>query len=396
MADLGLVLIILVIVGLWWLRPWESGPQLAELVGSPTPSATPPRPTFSAGPTATPIASPTPTVTPTLPPNQVRHVVQTGEILLTLAARYGTSVDAIREANGLGENAILSVGQELIIPLPVAVTPTPTITPTPSPTPTPIIYVVQPGDVLGAIARQYGLSVDAIAEANPGLNPNRLRVNQEILIPGANPIGGPPEDTPVPADETPQPPTPTPAIAYQVYTVQAEDTLSSIASRFGVSVAALRAANSLQGNLISEGQELIVPIGTATPRPPAGEGAEPVATAGPKYPAPQLLAPPDGALFAGDGALVLLQWASVGILEEDEWYVVRIREVAEGAAQPPLVWVKSTSVRLPVEYRPGADNPTGLLRWEVAVMRQTGETTGGQRVGVQVGAVSETRNFFWN
>jgi LysM repeat protein len=393
-ADLALVVIILGIIAVWWLKPWEARPELGRLGASPSPTATA-NPTLRVGPTATPINSPTPTVTPTLPPNQVRHVVQPGEILLTIAARYGTSVEAVQEANGLDENTILSVGQELIIPLPVAVTPTPTITPSPSPTPTPITYTVQAGDVLSIIARQYGLSVEAIVAANPGLNANRLRVGQQIVIPQVNPVGGPASDTPVAPAATAAPPTSTPLIAYQVYTVQAGDTLSSIAARFGVSVAALRAANSLQGNLISEGEELIVPIGTATPQPTAGQVATPVPTMGPKYPAPQLLAPPDGAIFEGEDAIILLQWASVGILEEDEWYVVRVLHVAEGAVQPPLLWVKNTSLRLPTAYRPGADNPTALLRWDVTVMRQTGVTASGEKVGLQVGAASDTRNFFW-
>jgi LysM repeat protein len=393
-ADLALVITILGIIAVWWLRPWESRPELGLLAASPTPAATV-NPTLRVAPTATPINSPTPTVTPTLSPNQVRHVVKAGEILLTIATRYGTTVEAVQEANGLGENAILSVGQELVIPLPVAVTPTPTVTPTPSPTPTPITHTVRAGEVLSTIALQYGVTVNAILETNPGLNANRLRIGQVIVIPQAQPVGGPASDTPAAPGATAAPPTPTFVIAYQVYTVQAGDTLSSIATRFGVSVAVLRATNNLQGNLISEGQELVVPIGTATPRPTAGQAATPVPTTGPKYSAPQLLMPPDGAVFEGEEATILLQWASVGILEEDEWYVVRVLHVAEGAVQPPLLWVKNTSLRLTTAYRPGPDNPTGLLRWDVTVMRQTGETATGEKVGLQVGAASDTRNFFW-
>lgn len=66
-----------------------------------------------------------------------------------------------------------------------AVAPT---TPTPTPTPTrvpgqPLTYVVQAGDLLGTIAQQFGVSVDAIVEANNLDDPNLLFVGQELIIP---------------------------------------------------------------------------------------------------------------------------------------------------------------------------------------------------------------------
>jgi LysM repeat protein len=61
-------------------------------------------------------------------------VVQVGDTLFDLAIRYGTTVSAIQEANGL-QGTQLSVGQQLIIPQ-ATVTPAPTPTETPMPTPT--------------------------------------------------------------------------------------------------------------------------------------------------------------------------------------------------------------------------------------------------------------------
>jgi len=47
-----------------------------------------------------------------------------------------------------------------------------------------IIHVVQPGDTLTRIARQYNTTVEAILEANPEItDPNFIRVGQEIKIP---------------------------------------------------------------------------------------------------------------------------------------------------------------------------------------------------------------------
>ena len=59
----------------------------------------------------------------------------------------------------------------------------PANTATPTVTPTPIIHVVQEGDTLGAIAFQYGVSVEAIQSANGIENPQFLRIAQELIVP---------------------------------------------------------------------------------------------------------------------------------------------------------------------------------------------------------------------
>lgn len=60
--------------------------------------------------------------------------------------------------------------------------PTATATPVP-PTATPRIHVVQPGDNLTRIAQQFGVSVDAIMEANGMANPHRIYPGQRLVIP---------------------------------------------------------------------------------------------------------------------------------------------------------------------------------------------------------------------
>jgi LysM repeat protein len=78
--------------------------------------------------------------------------------------------------------------------------PTPTRSPTPTlvPTPTLTIYVVQQGDVLGTIAKQFGTTVEAIAQANGITDANLIRIGQELLIPpaGATPAPVTPTSTP--------------------------------------------------------------------------------------------------------------------------------------------------------------------------------------------------------
>jgi LysM repeat protein len=49
------------------------------------------------------------------------------------------------------------------------------------------VHTVASGEFLGTIARKYGVTVDAIETANPGLNPNRMQVGQKINIPPPTP-----------------------------------------------------------------------------------------------------------------------------------------------------------------------------------------------------------------
>jgi LysM repeat protein len=77
---------------------------------------------------------------------------------------------------------------------------TPSDTPTPTVTPTPIIYVIEKGDTLLVIARQFGVTVQGIQEVNGISDPRRLRIGQEIIIPLVEGEGEPtvvPTPTPV-------------------------------------------------------------------------------------------------------------------------------------------------------------------------------------------------------
>ncbi|MGE5527568.1 MAG: LysM peptidoglycan-binding domain-containing protein, partial [Patescibacteria group bacterium] len=45
------------------------------------------------------------------------------------------------------------------------------------------VYTIQAGDTLFALAARFGTTVQAILAANPGLDPNRLMIGQQICIP---------------------------------------------------------------------------------------------------------------------------------------------------------------------------------------------------------------------
>jgi LysM repeat protein len=77
--------------------------------------------------------------------------------------------------------------------------------PTPGPTATPFTHVVEDGDTLIGIAFTYGVTLEELLAANPGVDPRFLSVGHELIIP----LGGPegegqyvPQITPVPVTLT--------------------------------------------------------------------------------------------------------------------------------------------------------------------------------------------------
>ncbi len=61
-------------------------------------------------------ATPPPTPTPT--PTPIFHIIQSGDTLSHVSAKFGVSIEAIMDRNGLDKTTILHPGDKLIIPRP--------------------------------------------------------------------------------------------------------------------------------------------------------------------------------------------------------------------------------------------------------------------------------------
>ena len=202
--------------------------------------------------------------------------VQDGDTLTSIAARYGTTVDALVAANGLGSANLIFVGQTLVLPGGGA--------PAPAPAPaTGTAYWVQAGDFLSVIAAQYGVAQDALMAANGLTNPDLIFAGQRLTIPGAGPAPAPPAPAPQPAPQ--QPPQ---TGGGGTYTVLPGESLADIAAKNGVTVDALIAANDVPDpNIIYTGQVLNLPKpGAPAPAAPTPRPAAPTNTLVPPPPAP--------------------------------------------------------------------------------------------------------------
>lgn len=149
--------------------------------------------------------------------------VQPGDTLSGIAVKFGVTL----------------VGLELTnpqIPDPNQIFPGQVITIPPT-------YVVQPGDTLSGIAQKYHVTLGFLEVANPQFtDPNLIVAGQVVTVP--------------------VPPTAPP----HTYVVQPGDTLNGIANQFGVTLAALEAANPqiADPNLIFPGQVIVVPATVKT------------------------------------------------------------------------------------------------------------------------------------
>lgn len=154
--------------------------------------------------------------------------------------------------------------------------------------------VVQRGDTLSGICVRHRVKMSAVVAANPGLNPNHIRVGQKIVLPGAAvaAVAEKPAakvklaaaDAPVTAANTTAPVKTKSAFkAYtgptKTYKVRSGDSLGKIAYESGITIRALKDLNKLTKDSIRVGQELLIPAEKVVAKPAAKDAGKSAAKA---------------------------------------------------------------------------------------------------------------------
>jgi LysM repeat protein len=163
--------------------------------------------------------------------NAYVHGVALGEVLEWEGIAYFEGEEA---SGGGGSNG--NGFYKLNLNGPPAAFPTQTATPLSQITPGPGTYIVQEGDHCGIIGEKFGVSIQSLIDANQLSADCFISAGQTLIIPGEQADFGTTE-----------------------YTVQANDTLESIASNFGITVDELKQANDIAGDAVYLGQTLFIP-----------------------------------------------------------------------------------------------------------------------------------------
>lgn len=179
----------------------------------------------------------------------VTYVVQPGDTLFRISQQYGVSIDAIAQANNISNREQIFSGQKLTIPDLTEAVDTDLFAGEP------LKHVVQPGETLASIANRYGLTVRQIAQINNITNPDRILRGQTLTV-----FAGTDAESAVNTDTAAAPAYTVPLGVGTPYVVQAGENLAEIAQRHGITWPAIVQANNISDpNRIKAGQVIILP-----------------------------------------------------------------------------------------------------------------------------------------
>ncbi len=164
-----------------------------------------------------------------------RYTVQRGDTLSAISTKYNLSQDYIADLNNLSRNSGLRAGQILKLTgdVPEKKAQVEAVAET-----TNDIHVVKAGETLSSIARQYKLQLNYLAELNDLSRTANVRIGQRLKV-DASAAKNEVKTEVVSAAKSSS------SKATETYTVKSGESLNSIASRVGVSVAELASLNNL-------------------------------------------------------------------------------------------------------------------------------------------------------
>jgi hypothetical protein len=350
--------------------------QPDEDIPPATPTPIQPSPAFTASPSPSPSLSPEPGITPSPSPTVI-----TGPASPTFPPTLTPSLTASPEP--------------------------PTNTPAPTNTPGPYEHSIRPGDDCIAIVYQYGhVSLDVLNEFYRLNNMNGQcflpSAGSRVLVP--RPTFDPNNPGSIQAVAAAGTPIGPAILAIATYCAVPDDTLTSIALKNSTSNRKICELNPLPDGLdcrgcdfsqsdvgscpnpplLREGQCVNVPAPTPFPTSTATPNGQETLTPTPTHRPPMGVYPLDGSRVQGP---VGLQWAGVGRLAENEFYVVNLRDETTGAVW--LTATQSTYVSIPAEYQPG-DAAGHTIVWSVSVQARQADG-----LFIPLGAPAAEYRFIW-
>ncbi len=212
-------------------------------------------------------------------PNE--YVVKKGDSLYVISKRYDISINDIKKKNNLKGNNV-RIGQKLA--LGSKKQPQADETETLRKQKQTEKYTVKKGDTVSQIALKFGVSQKELKSEN-GLRSNTLRIGQVLKVPGQykkeDAVQAKSKETEKTVVTKKEPEKTQAAYVKKRYVVKSGDTLSGIADHFNVSVQDLKKASALKSNRINKGDVLLIPVPhdyVATPKPLGGDANYTVAT----------------------------------------------------------------------------------------------------------------------
>jgi LysM repeat protein len=201
------------------------------------------------------------------------YKVRSGDTVSGIAGKYGLSTASVLALNGLSWKSLIFPGQVLKLTKTTTTTTAPASTPT-APAQTTATttastgttkYTIKAGDTVTTIAKKFGVTVTAVLAANDLKVTSIIYTGRTLIIPSpsssstATPPATQPASTPTAPAQT------TTTTGTTKYTIKAGDTVTAIAKKFGVTVAALLAANNLEtSSIIYTGHTLIIPSSSSS------------------------------------------------------------------------------------------------------------------------------------